>query len=410
MKKSAVVLGAGIQGCCVGLELLKAGWKVELIDQAEQPITRASLNQEGKLHLGFVYGLDRTGETGRRLVRHGLEFAPGLERLLERRVDWTKLTATPFNYLVDKDSLLTVEETEGFFRELEREWREALEGEAGLHYPGAEGRWFFERTAVPPEMAAGQFQAAYRTVETAVDQQGVRAMLVEALESHADCKLTMGEVVVGGRVHGGGVVVRTRRGDGEERERGAELAVNCLWEDRDRLDREVGLLGEGEEPPNLRLKFGVMTERDPALAGLASFTIVHGAFGDFVNTPQGHYFCWYPVSMKGMTRAWAVPAGWRKAVENRFEEGLKEALIEANEAKFRELMPGMGRMKVTGLKAGVIVAKGERDIDHRYTRLHFRKEAPLRREGGWWSVGTGKYTSGPINARLLGEALVEAGL
>ena len=55
---TAVVLGAGIQGICSALALAHQGYHVELIDQANQGMSRTSLVGEGKSHLGFVYAKD----------------------------------------------------------------------------------------------------------------------------------------------------------------------------------------------------------------------------------------------------------------------------------------------------------------------------------------------------------------
>lgn len=409
MKRTALVLGAGIQGCCVALELLRAGHRVTLIDQADALMTRASFNQEGKIHLGFVYGLDRTGATGARMVHDALRFAPGLERLLERSIDWAAHTTRPFTYLVARESMLSVGETEACFRALATRWREERAADPELHYLGDRGDWFFERTPVPPELASDRFTAAFRTVETAVDQTMVRTLLSAALTGQGDCSFVWGEQVESVRPHGNAVIVHTRTADGEARRRGADLAVNCLWEDRDRIDRDAAVPGVGTEPPNLRLKFGLLTEPDPALAGLDSFTMVHGAFGDFVHGKDGHYFCWYPVSMRGMVRDWQVPPAWHAAIQNRFDAELSADLIQANEEVFRALIPALGPLRVRQLRAGVIVAKGVRNIDRRHTRLHLRKETPLRHSGGFWSVGTGKFTSGPANALALAAALEEVG-
>ena len=45
-------------GCCLALDLVQKGYEVDLIDAAETPMTGASLNNEGKIHLGFVYASD----------------------------------------------------------------------------------------------------------------------------------------------------------------------------------------------------------------------------------------------------------------------------------------------------------------------------------------------------------------
>jgi glycine/D-amino acid oxidase-like deaminating enzyme len=49
------MLGAGIQGICIALELAKNGRSVTIMDQDSKPFNRASLRNEGKIYLGLVY-------------------------------------------------------------------------------------------------------------------------------------------------------------------------------------------------------------------------------------------------------------------------------------------------------------------------------------------------------------------
>ena len=74
MAKTATVLGAGIQGVCVSLMLQKHGYRVHLIDKSRDIISRSSLTHEGKIHLGFVYGMDKSLKTGRKMVKDALHF------------------------------------------------------------------------------------------------------------------------------------------------------------------------------------------------------------------------------------------------------------------------------------------------------------------------------------------------
>ena len=45
------ILGAGNAGVCTALELASRGHAVDLYDENSQVITRASQNNEGKIHL-----------------------------------------------------------------------------------------------------------------------------------------------------------------------------------------------------------------------------------------------------------------------------------------------------------------------------------------------------------------------
>ena len=52
------ILGAGLAGVGVALELSRRAIPVTLIEQDPLPINRASLRNEGKIHLGLIYAND----------------------------------------------------------------------------------------------------------------------------------------------------------------------------------------------------------------------------------------------------------------------------------------------------------------------------------------------------------------
>ena len=59
------VLGGGLQGACVALELSRHGVKVDLYEKSDQCLSQASAHNEGKMHLGYVYANDRSLRTAR---------------------------------------------------------------------------------------------------------------------------------------------------------------------------------------------------------------------------------------------------------------------------------------------------------------------------------------------------------
>ena len=117
--KKALVLGGGIQGCCIALMLKKHGYDVKIVDKSKDIFDRASLNQQGKIHLGFNWGLDTSLKTGKKILLDGLYFAPYLEYLLGEKVNWEKLKSGNFNYLVAKDSMLSPDEVDAHFQKLQ---------------------------------------------------------------------------------------------------------------------------------------------------------------------------------------------------------------------------------------------------------------------------------------------------
>lgn len=96
--KRAIVLGAGLQGCLVALQLQRRGWDVTLMEQESDVMTRAATKNEGKVHLGFVYSKDNSLRTADVMLEHALHFANDVEEALGERVDWDALKSTPFAY------------------------------------------------------------------------------------------------------------------------------------------------------------------------------------------------------------------------------------------------------------------------------------------------------------------------
>ena len=57
--KRIAILGAGGLGVCTALELANRGYLVDLYEENNAPVKKASYVQEGKIHLGLIYAMDR---------------------------------------------------------------------------------------------------------------------------------------------------------------------------------------------------------------------------------------------------------------------------------------------------------------------------------------------------------------
>src|SRR6516225_9821652 len=77
------VLGGGMQGCCCALALAERGAEVILFDRNEQLLSRATVANEGKVHLGYMYANDTSYSTARMMMNGALAFAPFISRHLE---------------------------------------------------------------------------------------------------------------------------------------------------------------------------------------------------------------------------------------------------------------------------------------------------------------------------------------
>src|SRR4051794_16249475 len=99
------VLGAGMLGTTVALELARRGHTIDLFDRGPVPITMAGLNNEGKLHLGFLYAKDATLHTTKMVASGSIRFFALLRRWIGQDVDRLPISAR-FLYAVPQDSLL----------------------------------------------------------------------------------------------------------------------------------------------------------------------------------------------------------------------------------------------------------------------------------------------------------------
>src|SRR4051812_35749631 len=72
--RRVAILGGGIMGACVAMLLARRGLEVAVFDRENAPLASASRWNEGKIHLGYLYGADATMRTAQLLVPGGLLF------------------------------------------------------------------------------------------------------------------------------------------------------------------------------------------------------------------------------------------------------------------------------------------------------------------------------------------------
>ena len=128
-----VILGAGLQGAGVALELARRGMRVTLIDQDPRPLNRASLRNEGKIHLGLIYANDRSLTTAFLQLEGALRFRSILARWIGRGDEWL-VPSTPFYYLVARDSLVAPDRLAEHYWAVEQRCRERFEEDASLQF------------------------------------------------------------------------------------------------------------------------------------------------------------------------------------------------------------------------------------------------------------------------------------
>lgn len=389
------VVGGGIQGCAVALELAARDVDVVLFERRDQILAGASRHTEGKIHLGFVYAADPSLRTARLMARGAAVFAPALRRWLGPEADGL-LVSAPFHYAVHRASMVTPDDLEATYARITAVIRQVIPEGAyfGVADPGR-----VERLGAGDAAGFGPDAAAvFATEELAVDPDSVADGLGRAVRDHP-------AIAVRTRTRIGTVDAVSRRlglTDGEETAP-FDHVVNCAWEGRLALDASAGLAVPQRH--SFRMKYFGRA----ALAGAPpppSTTIVLGPFGDVVAYPGGEMYCsWYPESRLGWSSS-RVPPDWPSTVNG--DQGVR--LNAGIAAGLGPVVPAAARLlraapEAVAVRGGVIYARGDTDVDDAASELHERHRVGPESHGAYHSVDTGKYTTAPLFATQLADRI-----
>jgi glycine/D-amino acid oxidase-like deaminating enzyme len=389
-----LVLGAGLTGAGVALELAGRGVEVTLLDQDAVALNRASLRNEGKIHLGFIYANDPGRATASLQVEGALRF---------RRIvsGWTGgdgwlVRSTPFHYLVAADSLLEPDALAAHYAWVEARIRERLAEDPGLDYLGLRpdrmvarlGAAALERWFDPARFAAG-----FDTGELAVDTDPLARGLRQAIARDARITFLPSRRARAAARTREGFVVEGDGPNGTWRIR-AEQVVNATWERRLGLDAQLGL----PAPPQVlhRLKYRVIARLPAALRGAPSVSMVLGRYGDVVVRPDGTVFLsWYPVGLRGWSEDPEPPTSWEDACRGEPPAAEAAAMGSGIVAAIGAWYRGVDACVPGQVDAGAIVAIGRSDVDDPASGLHDRTRVGVFSSDGWHSVDPGKLTTAP---------------
>ena len=361
-------------------------------------MTQASANNEGKVHLGYVYAKDPTGRTAEAMVAGALAFAPLLRRWLGARVDAIRLSA-PFHYALHHASLLDADAIEHHLRLCAALVHRARNGHAPDYFGS-------DCTDPPRRLSASELEslydparvtAAFRTPEIGVDPEDlareVRARLAAepAITAYFRSRVTHVETVAPRPIV-------TADHDGAAESRDYDHVVNALWAGRLAVDHTAGVA-----PPRpwlFRTKRFIRLRGERAGLTPPSTTIVLGPFGDVTRYANGDvYLSWYPAALAGVSDAVTPPVfdgigrlDWRRAT--------MDALAG--------IVPALGSITDTDLAradagGGVIFAWGQSDIDDPASELHARSAIGPESFGRYHTINTGKLTTAPLFARAIAD-------
>jgi hypothetical protein len=385
------VLGAGLQGSCIALDLAARGVQVDLYDREPVAMSRTSAHNEAKLHLGFFYGNDRSFRTARLLAHAGSQFAPLLRRWLGDSID-TLPASRPYIYAVHRDSILSADEIAHYLAACAAFVREAA---------GPNSDYFGVDLQEPPRRTSLEglnpalVRAAFWTPEVAVSAGDLAGLVRRRLGTEPDVHCLFAADVISVAANEDRALVRYRHG-GVTSEESYDHVVNALWEGRLAVDATMGI--RPARPWLYRLKYAVRLPPGDA-PPLPSVSIVLGAFGDVARYANGEaYLSWYESGIKAVTTGLAPPP-WPDRLLGAEGRAMRDLTIE----RLGAVVPAVAglaeacreRAEVNG---GIIFAWGETDITDPASELHARFDIGPRSYGRYHSVDTGKLVTAPLFA------------
>jgi len=398
LETGVLILGAGLQGAGVALELAGRGIPVTLVEQDEIALNRASLRNEGKIHFGFIYANDSSRDTAFLQLEGALRFRAIVDRWIGMDTGWL-VQSTPFHYLVAQDSVLSPEALAGHYLAVEARCRERLAADPSLNYLGSRVDGLF-RPLTGDELASrfdtARFAAGFATSELAIDTERLAAELRKALAASPRIQLLASRRATAIAREKEGFRVEGEGRGGPWRIR-ARQVVNASWERRLGFDRQLGIA----PPPDLlhRLKFRVIVRLPGELHGAPSVSMVLGRYGDVVIRFDGTaYLSWYPSGLRGWSADVEPPRAWDAACRGEVDRDVAREVAASVLNAIDAWYPGIGRSEPIQVDAGAIVAIGRSDVDDSASGLHDRKRIGVSSFDGYLSVDPGKLTTAPMFA------------
>ncbi len=379
-----------------------------LLERDKQAMNRASLRNEGKIHLGLVYANEPGMQTARLQLEGALSFRLLLAQWLGDAADWLR-TSTPFDYLVARDSLLSSAELEVHYASLSQHYLQRLREDNRLDYLGTRPEQLC--TPIPEDQLRRHYNleqvcAGYTTAELAVCTELLAAHLRAAITTDSRIRFRGDSTVKSAERGLNGFTVEGWSARGSWKEYGDQV-VNAAWDGRPAIDHTMGM---GYQEGLLhRLKYRVIAQAPESLRKANSLTIVLGPYGDVVFRHDGSaYLSWYPLAMNGWSHDLQPPEEWMAPCQGIISKAEFERISQGVCNALDEWIPGIARAQVLQVDAGIIVAFGDSDVDDRASALHNRTRVGVTSIDGYHSLDAGKLTTAPLFANEAADNVCNA--
>jgi glycine/D-amino acid oxidase-like deaminating enzyme len=403
-RKRIAVLGAGIQGVSTALALAEMGHEVDLFEREEEALSGASLWNEGKIHLGYLYANDDIQRTTERMLDGAGSFSSILSRYVNGGIFSSEVSDT-FTYAVHRESLLDAERIEHHFARVSeairaRNWSREYFSIDGVHKYRRLSQAELEESYGDEKIAAA-IETKEISIDTFIVAKHLRNAIVlnDRIEFHGRTFVKCVRLQDDGRYS---VDVNDSAGAPGTHEK-YDAVVNALWGDRLRIDAEMGLAPA--RPFRYRYKLAIHGRGVSLPKCVRSTTVVLGEFGDVVVFPSGRlYLSWYPACLIGESAEITPPDWAHKAAAADKGRILNDAMSELG-AIVRGLADANLADADMEIKGGVIFSWGKARIGDLADEVHHRMDIGVTSRGGYHSIDTGKYGMAPLFAEVAAKRI-----
>lgn len=401
--KNITVLGSGIQGLCSAFALNEKNFNVTILEKEDELFNKTSKNQEGRVHMGFTYGLDKSMVTGEDVMNNSLHFSSLLDGWLGK-IDWQEYLMPKGYYLVDKTSMLTTDELYSYYEKLQEKYHEIMSENPTLTYFNRRPSIIFKQLRqIPRSMSAQHLDSVFITEERIVEMFYLRDLLLKKLkETHI--KIVTGKEVTRVERDSIGFSIITLNKNNEEEILTADIVVNCLWNNRLQIDKTLGISTLDE--PLYRFKVGILGTVDQLVPTCSITTGVYGNISPRLDKRHA-YISWHKECMKELTTTGCTPPAWEKSFSEYKNFDHNADWINCTIDNLIEYVPALKNFKPTMLLPGIICSAGKSDIGDRNSNVHKRgANMGVYEFDDYFTVDTGKFCSAPYFAHVLAEKVV----
>jgi thioredoxin reductase len=370
-RQSIAVIGGGSLGTLIALQLSNLGLDVEIFESKSELLRGASYLGEGKIHLGYTYGLSQRS-TYENLIKAAFNFGEIIQDTLRTTIDWTNLTSIPFTYTVDRNSLITPDEFIQHATNIGKIIKEKNQ-QTYLGTPASEMINLVRSS-----------ESIFLTTERAVDLEKLGLVIVKEVKKRENITVYLNSEISEIEINKSNKYILKSKSTIVEK--GFDYVINCTWNKKHFLDQYFL-----KNLPVLNYRTKLYVSAQTNLREVA-FTRILGKFGDLIIFKTGRLYA--SDYLTGLT-------SFENSIYPGFSEreSLPADLVKKHweylKFRFSVEVPELSEIKNIVTLERSVVAEGDSDIDQIESGLHQRTSDYLARKDNYISALATKFTNVP---------------